>query len=195
MSGSVRGILRILLLSRRHKAHCNCSYTVTGTSAGIGYATVNEVLAIGERVAAVTRSASSLASLTAVHDPSKLLVVEHDVSDTTKSADTLISRIVNHFGRLDVVVNNAGYGLSGVVEGTPDEAARAQFEVNFWASVRISRAAVKYFRENNPPAQGGRILNISSCGGFMSNPTLAFYAASKFGTSPTSRRPPRRGTR
>ncbi|KAI0658708.1 hypothetical protein C8Q70DRAFT_934218 [Cubamyces menziesii] len=155
-------------------------WLITGTSAGIGYATVNEVLAIGERVAAVTRSASSLASLTAVHDPSKLLVVEHDVSDTTKSADTLISRIVNHFGRLDVVVNNAGYGLSGVVEGTPDEAARAQFEVNFWAPVRISRAAVKYFRENNPPAQGGRILNISSCGGFMSNPTLAFYAASKF---------------
>ncbi|KAI0658710.1 hypothetical protein C8Q70DRAFT_1120976 [Cubamyces menziesii] len=140
----------------------------------------NELLAIGERVAAITRSASSLASLTALHGPLKLLVVEHDISDATKSADDLISRIVNHFGRLDVVVNNAGYGLNGVVEGTPDEAARAQLEVNFWAPVRISRAAVKYFRENNPPAQGGRILNISSTGGFSSNPTLAFYSASKF---------------
>ncbi|KAI0328199.1 NAD(P)-binding protein [Cubamyces sp. BRFM 1775] len=155
-------------------------WLITGASAGIGYSTVKEVLAIGERVAATTRAASSLNTLTALHGPAELLVIEHDVADTTKPADDLIARIVGHFGRLDVVVNNAGYGLNAIVEGTPDETARAQFEVNFWAPVRISRAAVKYFRENNPPAQGGRILNISSCGGFMSNPTLAFYAASKF---------------
>ncbi|RPD67566.1 NAD(P)-binding protein [Lentinus tigrinus ALCF2SS1-7] len=69
---------------------------------------------------------------------------------------------------------------SGVVEGISDEEARKQIEVNFWAPVRISREAVRWFRENNPAAQGGRVLNISSCGGFISNPTLAYYSASKF---------------
>ncbi|TFK79829.1 NAD-P-binding protein, partial [Polyporus arcularius HHB13444] len=81
---------------------------------------------------------------------------------------------------LDVVVNNAGYAVSGVVEGVSDEEARKQIEVNFWAPVKISREAVRWFRENNPPRQGGRVLNISSCGGFISNPTLAYYSASKF---------------
>ncbi len=81
------------------------------------------------------------------------------------------------------MVNNAGYAVSGVVESISDEEARKQIEVNFWAPVRISREAVRWFRENNPPAQGGRVLNISSSGGFTSNPTLAYYSASKFGTS------------
>ncbi|KAI8989924.1 NAD(P)-binding protein [Trametes punicea] len=155
-------------------------WLITGASSGMGHATVKEVLAAGERVAATTRSASSLSSLTADHGPSELLVIEHDVADVNKPADDLIARVQAHFGRLDVVVNNAGYGLNGVVEGTSDEDARAQLEVNFWAPARISRAAVKYFREHNSPEQGGRILNISSVGGFMSNPTFAFYSASKF---------------
>ncbi|KAI0328197.1 NAD(P)-binding protein [Cubamyces sp. BRFM 1775] len=169
-----------LAMSASAAAQGSRVWLVTGASSGIGYATVQEVLAIGERVAATTRRASSLDSLTSAHTPSELLVLEYDIADPTKSADDLISRIVSHFGRLDVVVNNAGYGLNGVVEGTPDEAARAQLEVNFWAPVRISRAAVKFFRMHNPPEQGGRILNISSTGGFTSNPTLAFYSASKF---------------
>ncbi|KAL7282800.1 hypothetical protein ACG7TL_004277 [Trametes sanguinea] len=155
-------------------------WLITGASSGIGFATAQEVLAIGERVAATTRSASSLTSLMEKYDRSSLLVLEYNVADTTKPADDLIARVATHFGRLDVVVNNAGYGLDSVVEGTSDEDARALFEVNFWAAVRISRSAVKHFRENNPPEQGGRILNISSVGGFISNPTLAFYSASKF---------------
>ncbi|KAI9059984.1 NAD(P)-binding protein [Trametes sanguinea] len=155
-------------------------WLITGASSGIGFATAAEALAIGERVAATTRSASALSSLTENYDTSSLLVIEYNVTDTSKPADDLIARVAAHFGRLDVVVNNAGYGLDSVVEGTSDEDASALFEVNFWAAVRISRAAVKHFRERNPPAQGGRILNISSVGGFISNPTLAFYSASKF---------------
>ncbi|KAI0761541.1 hypothetical protein BD413DRAFT_446835, partial [Trametes elegans] len=80
-----------------------------------------------------------------------------------------------------VVVNNIGYTIEGVVEGTPEPDARAQFELNFWAPVFISTAAVRHLCEHNGPAFGGRILNLSSsAGGFMSNPTTAHYSAIKF---------------
>jgi NAD(P)-dependent dehydrogenase (short-subunit alcohol dehydrogenase family) len=153
-------------------------WLITGTSAGIGQASVKEVIAAGERVAAITRKVSSVSELAAAYPSDKLFVVEYDVGNPAHSAEALFEKVHKHFGRIDVVVNNAGYGLNSVVEGTSDEDARYQFEVNFWGAVRISREAVKYFRENKTPA--GRILNISSVGGFTGNPTLAFYCASKF---------------
>jgi len=153
-------------------------WLITGTSAGIGQALVKEVIATGERVAAITRKASGVSELTAAYPSDKLFVVEYDVGNPVQSAEVLFEKIHKHFGRIDVVVNNAGYGLNSVVEGTSDEDARYQFEVNFWGAARISREAVKYFRENKTPA--GRIINISSVGGFSGNPTLAFYSASKF---------------
>ena len=160
-----------------------CITLVTGASSGIGLSTAQAVLASGERVVATTRKASSsnpLASLLAQYSSSKLLIIEYDPADASFPVPTLIERTAAHFGRLDVVVNNAGYAVNGVVEGVSDDEARKQLEVNFWAPVRISRAAVQYMREHNG-SRGGRILNVSSTGGFISNPTLAFYAASKFG--------------
>ncbi|TFK77608.1 NAD(P)-binding protein, partial [Polyporus arcularius HHB13444] len=87
-------------------------WLITGASSGIGLATVQEVLAIGERVAATTRNASSpsaadLTSLAASH-PSQLLIVNYDPGDASYPASTLLSQVTSHFGRLDVVVNNAG---------------------------------------------------------------------------------------
>lgn len=176
-----------------------CAPPVTGTSAGIGQASVKEVIADGDRVAAITRKASGVSVLAEAYPSDKLFVVEYDVGNPAHSVEPLFKKVHEHFGRIDVVVNNAGYGLNSVVEGTSDEDARNQFEVNFWGAARISREvrtcrsslrigvpdqryqAVKYFREHNTPA--GRILNISSAGGFSGNPTLAYYSASKFGTS------------
>jgi NAD(P)-dependent dehydrogenase (short-subunit alcohol dehydrogenase family) len=153
-------------------------WLITGTSAGIGQASVKEVIAAGERVAAITRKASSVSELTAAYPSDKLFVVEYDVGNPAESVEALFEKIHKHFGQIDVVVNNAGYGLNSVVESTSDEDARYQFEVNFWGPVRISREAVKYFRANKTPA--GRIINVSSVGGFNGNPTLAFYSATKF---------------
>lgn len=79
------------------------------------------------------------------------------------------------------MLNNAGYGLNGEVEAISEEQARSQLEVNFWAPTRLSRQAVIHFREHKTPA--GRILNVSSAGGFRANPLLSFYSASKFGQS------------
>jgi len=154
-------------------------WLVTGTSSGLGRNLVEEVLAAGERVAATTRNASALASLASAYLPEQLLVLELNISsnDQIKAA---FQQIKSHFGRLDVVVNNAGYGLAGEVEAISDEQAMYQMEVNFWGPVRISREAVRFFREDNPANLGGHIMNISSSGGFSGNPTMAFYSASKF---------------
>lgn len=118
--------------------------TVTGTSAGIGKESVKEVIAAGERVAAITRKASSLSDLAATYPSDKLFVVEYDVGNPAHSAVELFEKIHKHFGRIDVVVNNAGFGLSSVVEAASDEDARYQFEVNFWGAVRISREVGVY---------------------------------------------------
>lgn len=85
------------------------------------------------------------------------------------------------FGRLDVVVSNAGYAVLGEVEGTPDHVARALFEVNFWGSVHVMQEAVKFFREVNAPGKGGRIIQISSVMGIVGFPACGFYNATKFG--------------
>ncbi|KAF8431455.1 hypothetical protein L210DRAFT_3487663 [Boletus edulis BED1] len=153
-------------------------WLITGTSGGISQVLVKEAIAAGERVAAITRAASSVSKLSAAYPSDKLLVVEYDVGNPAHSAQALFDKVHTHFGRIDVVVNKAGYALSGVVESISEEDARTQFDVNFWGAVRISREAVKYFRENKIPA--GRIINVSSVGGFVGNPTLAFHSASMF---------------
>jgi len=152
---------------------------VTGTSSGLGRSLVEEVLASGERVVATTRRASGLASLAAAHSPETLLILELDTSSNDQ-IKTAFQQIKEHFGRVDVVVNNAGYALKGEVEAVSDEQAMQQMEVNFWGPVRISREAVRFFREENPANVGGRVLNISSSGGFNANPAMAYYNASKF---------------
>lgn len=111
---------------------------VTGTSSGLGRNLVEQVLATGERVVATTRRASSLDSLVAAHSPDVLLVVELDISSNDQ-IKTTFQMIKTHFGRVDVIVNNAGYGLKGEVEAIDDEQARDQMEINFWAPVRICR--------------------------------------------------------
>jgi NAD(P)-dependent dehydrogenase (short-subunit alcohol dehydrogenase family) len=111
---------------------------VTGTSSGLGRSLVEEVLAAGERVVATTRQASGLASLTAAHSPESLLVLELDILSNDQIKDAF-QQVKKHFGRVDVVVNNAGYALKGEVEAVSDELAMMQMDVNFWGPVRISR--------------------------------------------------------
>lgn len=99
---------------------------------------VEEILASGERVVATTRKASGMTSLSEAHSPQNLLVVELDISSIDQ-VKAVFQQAKSHFGRLDVVVNNAGYGLRGEVEAITDEEAKYQMEVNFWGPVRISR--------------------------------------------------------
>ena len=87
------------------------------------------------------------------------------------------------FGRIDIVVNNAGRGALGEVEAAVDEDVRALFETNFWGVANVSREAVRFFREVNPAGVGGRLLQMGSGGGLQGTGAMPYYSASKFGMS------------
>lgn len=121
----------------------------------------------------------------------RLLVLPLDVTypDQVAAAFAAATRA---FGRIDVVLNNAGFGQSGEFEATADPQARAVLETNFWGAVSVTREAIKCFRDTNPPGDGGRLLQMSSYGGLVGVPVVPFYCASKFGTSLPPQEPPRR---
>ncbi|KAJ6544207.1 hypothetical protein B0H19DRAFT_1221889 [Mycena capillaripes] len=154
-------------------------WLVTGTSSGLGLALVKGILAAGERVLATLRAPEKLKELEAEYPREQLLVHRLDVTNVAEIS-AVFDAARTHFGRLDVVVNNAGYGILAEIEATPDEAARYNFEVQFWGPVNITREAIRFMRNVNPVGHGGLIINVSSAGGYLANPALAFYNASKF---------------
>jgi NAD(P)-dependent dehydrogenase (short-subunit alcohol dehydrogenase family) len=133
------------------------------------------VLAQGEIAVATLRYPADLEDL-AVTNPDHLLVLKCDVTklDEVLSA---FSAAIERFGRVDVVFNGAGYAIVGEIEATPEDAARALFDVNFWGAVAVSKEAVRVFRDVNPPRIGGRLLNVSSGVGFCGGPIVGMYAA------------------
>ncbi|KAF9653841.1 NAD(P)-binding protein [Thelephora ganbajun] len=152
---------------------------ITGTSSGFGKCFVEAILASGERVVATLRKPEVLAYLKDKYTPEQLLILQLDVVNDGQ-IEAAFAATKEHFGRLDVVVNNAGYGLFGEAEGVPLDEAREQVEVLFWGPVKITLKAVKFFRENSPADRNKYIFNVSSAGGYNAVPCLAFYSAGKF---------------
>lgn len=111
--------------------------TVTGSSQGLGRSLLEAALSANERVVATLRKPEVLASLQKQYPHEQLLVVPLDVTNKTQVTEAF-DATKKHFGRLDVVVNNAGYGLAGEVEALPEEEMRKQIEVLFWAPLNIS---------------------------------------------------------
>jgi NAD(P)-dependent dehydrogenase (short-subunit alcohol dehydrogenase family) len=110
---------------------------VTGSSSGLGKCFVEAVLASGERVVATLRKPEALAYLKNKYTPEQLLIQQLDVVND-EQIEAAFAATKEHFGRIDVVVNNAGYGLFGEAEGVPLDEARVQVEVLFWGPVKIS---------------------------------------------------------
>ncbi|KAG2053315.1 NAD(P)-binding protein [Suillus hirtellus] len=135
-------------------------------------------LSQGDIVVATLRKPQVLSDLQARYSSDKLLVLKVDVTKQ-EDIDEAFARTRSAFGRLDVVFNNAGYGLIAEIEGTPDDIARGIFETNFWGATNVSRAAVKFLREVNEPGKGGIILQVSSVAGFNALPGMSYYTASK----------------
>ncbi|EMD34262.1 hypothetical protein CERSUDRAFT_117138 [Gelatoporia subvermispora B] len=152
---------------------------ITGSSQGLGKALLEEVLERGERAVATARKPEVLAPLAEKYPTSQRLLQPLDVTNEAQIIEAF-EATEKHFGRLDVVVNNAGYGLKGEIEAIPEDQARKQIEVLFWGPVHITKEAIKFMRDINPPGLGGRVLNISSIGGYIANTTLAYYSAGKF---------------
>jgi NAD(P)-dependent dehydrogenase (short-subunit alcohol dehydrogenase family) len=139
---------------------------VTGGASGIGAAVAQELTARGARVAALDLAPSGA--------PDGVLGVRADVSDD-ESVRRAVAEVVEAFGRLDVVVNNAGIGAQGTVEDNPDEQWHRVFDVNVLGVVRVSRAALPYLRRSPSAA----IVNVSSIAAIAGLPQRALYSATK----------------
>jgi len=148
---------------------------ITGTSKGFGRVWAEAALERGDKVAATARDVSTLHELVARHGDD-VLPLALDVTD--RDADiAAVQQAHAHFGRLDVVVNNAGYGLFGMIEEVSEEQARAQLETNLFGALWITQAALPIMREQG----SGHIIQVSSIGGVNAFPTLGLYHASKWG--------------
>jgi len=150
------------------------TWFITGASRGFGHAWAAAALARGDRVAATARSPQALTDLTEAYGD-RVLTLALDVTDRS-AVFAAVSRATERFGSLDVVVNNAGYGLFGMVEETTEDQARAQLETNLFGALWVTQAALPVLR-----AQGsGHIVQVSSIGGIAAFPTLGLYNASKW---------------
>jgi NAD(P)-dependent dehydrogenase (short-subunit alcohol dehydrogenase family) len=147
---------------------------ITGASSGFGNAFARYAVSQGYKVVATARETSKLAHLAKLA-PKQVLVQQLDVTKANE-AETAIAAAVTRFGRIDVLINNAGYGIVGAVEETPEAELRAQMETNFFGAVAVSRAALPQLRAQ----RAGAIVMISSLGGQLSLPGFGAYSASKF---------------
>ncbi|KAF9873289.1 BCL4p [Colletotrichum karsti] len=161
-------------------------WLITGCSSGMGQSLAKLIASHPtQRLVATARSVSKLEGILPADKPRVLLTaLDVDSNDSIKAA---FDAAIEKFGRIDVVVNNAGYGLMGDTESflTDDEnmqKARKIVETNFWGTAQVSAHAVRVFRDENPKTGqiGGVVLNITSIGGFAGFPGSAFYHSSKF---------------
>ena len=121
-------------------------------------------------------TARKTSSLSYLEDGPNVLKIQLDVTSPADIA-RVVAAAVEKFGRIDVLINNAGYGLMGDFEAIPDEHARKEFETNFWGPMNLTREVLRVFREVNPKGQGGTIVQVSSMGGYMGFPGNTFYHA------------------
>lgn len=148
---------------------------ITGSSRGLGRNITEAVLKSGDSVAATARNISQLDDLVQQYG-AQILPLQLDVTDYEQVYKT-VDEAVKHFGRIDVLVNNAGFGIVGAAEAFTEEQVRSQLETNLYAPIEITRAVLPYMRKQ----QSGRIIQISSVGGRVGNAGLTMYQAAKFG--------------
>lgn len=147
---------------------------ITGVSSGFGQALAQLALAEGHRVIGTVRSDSARASFEAL-SPQRAVAVELDVTGFA-AIDAVVDAVEAQHGPVDVLVNNAGYGHEGVFEESSLAEMRQQFEVNVFGAVAVTKAFLPYFRRR----RAGHILNITSMGGHITMPGIAYYCGSKF---------------
>lgn len=149
-------------------------WLISGCSTGFGREIARVALARGERVAVTARDPASVAELCESH-PDSSVALALDVTDHEQVL-AAVEATLTHFGAIDVLVNNAGYGYLAAIEEGEDEEIRRMFETNFFGAMDLTRAVLPHMRERG----GGLIINNSSQAGLMANPGTGFYSASKY---------------
>lgn len=147
---------------------------ITGASKGLGYAFTRAALKADDCVVAVSRTIDSLQKLQKEY-PNTLLPLSLNVTDRKAVFET-VKLAATHFGRLDIVINNAGYMTLGMIEEIKEDAARQIMETNFFGALWVCQAVLPWMRKH----QSGHILQISSIGALVTGPMAGIYSASKF---------------
>lgn len=150
------------------------TWFITGASSGFGMAFARYAIEQGYNLVATARTPAKLEALAATA-PERILVHKLDVT-AAGDAEAAVQAAIARFGRIDVLINNAGYGIVGAVEETPESELRAQMETNFFGAVAVTKAVLPQMRAQ----RSGAIVNISSLGGQLSFGGFSAYSASKF---------------
>lgn len=148
---------------------------ITGASKGLGLALAKKLLTEGYRVAATSRSAEQLKQAIGSANEDQFLALEVDLT-SDESIKQSIQKTQTHFGQLDVVVNNAGYGIGGSIEELSQEDVYNNFNVNVFATIKVIHHALPILRSQ----RSGHIINIASIGGFAGATGWGVYASTKF---------------
>jgi NAD(P)-dependent dehydrogenase (short-subunit alcohol dehydrogenase family) len=153
----------------------NKVWFITGASRGLGRSIAEAVLAHGEQVVATARNPAALDDLVAQYG-TRVLPLQLDVTDGAAIRST-VAEAIAHFGKIDVLVNNAGFGITGATEAFTGEQVRSQLETNLYGPIELTRALLPHMRKQ----RSGRILQISSIGGRVGSAGVSIYQAAKFG--------------
>src|SRR5215203_709325 len=147
---------------------------ITGCSTGFGRELAKYLLENDYRVVVTARNAEKVQDLVEIN-PQNAVSFNLDVTDRAQ-VQHVVSRAEEHFGAIDVLVNNAGFGYFGAIEESEEAEVRSMFEANFWGLAEMTRAVLPKMRER----RSGTIVNISSIGGFVSFPGVGYYNATKY---------------
>ena len=149
-------------------------WLITGCSTGFGRVLAQELLANGNKVVVTARKMSSIEDLQLKY-PENAFCLELDVSNNAQ-INYVTESAIKKFGQIDVLVNNAGYGICGALEEAPENEIRRIFDTNVFGLIEMTRAVLPHMRKK----MSGHILNISSVAGLVSTPGFGIYNASKF---------------
>ncbi len=147
---------------------------ITGCSTGFGRELAKHLLENDYRVVVTARDADKVQDLVETN-PENAVSFNLDVTDQAQ-VQHVVAKAEDHFGKIDVLVNNAGFGYFGSIEESEESEVRAMFEANFWGLANMTRAVLPGMRAR----RSGSIVNISSIGGFVGNPGVGYYNATKF---------------
>ncbi|STY44344.1 Uncharacterized oxidoreductase SAV2478 [Listeria grayi] len=145
---------------------------ITGASRGFGRALVEDLLQRGDKVVATMRKTENISFHTSSEN---LLILPLDVTDEMQSKEAA-KKAVDYFGRIDVLVNNAGFGVMGAIEEIADIEARKTYDTNVFGLLNVTRAVLPYLRKE----RSGHIMNISSVGGLVGLSAWGIYGSTKF---------------